>query len=63
VDFPGIGTIDLDTTKLLSNDREMLEVVTEQMFADPSILDTIASVTSTLCQDEGAGDSAPPPLS
>jgi hypothetical protein len=29
VEFPGIRTIDLDTTELLSNDREMLEVLTE----------------------------------
>jgi hypothetical protein len=30
------------------------------MFIDLSILDAIASVASALCQDEGAGDSAPP---
>jgi hypothetical protein len=35
----------------------MLEVVTEQMFTDPSILDTIASA---LRQNEGSGGSAPP---
>jgi hypothetical protein len=29
VDFPGIGTIDLDATELPSNDREILEVATE----------------------------------
>jgi hypothetical protein len=29
VDFPSIGTIDLDAPELPSNDREMLEVVTE----------------------------------
>jgi hypothetical protein len=60
VDFPGIGNIDLDAAELPSNDREILEVVTEQMFADPSILDAIASVASGLRQDEGAGGSAPP---
>jgi hypothetical protein len=32
----------------------------EQMFADPSILDTIASVVSALHPDEGAGGSAHP---
>jgi hypothetical protein len=39
----------------------MLEVATELMFADPSALDTIASVASALHQDDGAGNSAPPP--
>jgi hypothetical protein len=61
VDFPGIRTIDLDAPELLSNDRGMLEVATEQMFTDPSILDTIASVASVLHQDEGVGGPAPPP--
>jgi hypothetical protein len=60
VDFPGIGTIDLDAAELPSNDREMLEVATEKMFAYPSILDTITSVPLALRQDEGAGGSAPP---
>jgi hypothetical protein len=63
VDSPSIRTIDLDATELLSNDREILEVATEQMFTDPSILDTIASVASALLQDEGAGGSAPPAAS
>jgi hypothetical protein len=60
VDFPSIGTVDLDAPKLPSNDREMLEVATERMFTETSILDTIASVTLALCQYEGAGGSAPP---
>jgi hypothetical protein len=63
VDFPGIGIIDLGAPELLSNDREMLEVATERMFAEPSILETIASVVSALCQYEGAGGSAPPAAS
>jgi hypothetical protein len=63
VDFPGIRIIDLDTPELSSNDREMLEVATEQMFADPLILDTITSVVSALHQDEGAGSLAPPATS
>jgi hypothetical protein len=58
VDFPGIGTIDLDTPELPRNIREMLEVATERMFAEPSILDTIASVASELHQYEGSGSSA-----
>jgi hypothetical protein len=60
VDFPGIGTVDLDTPELPSNDREVLEVATEGMFAEPSILDTITSVTLALRQYEGAGGSTPP---
>jgi hypothetical protein len=58
VDFPDIGTNDLNAPELPRNDREMLEVATEQMFAEPSILDTIASVTSALHQCEGVGGSA-----
>jgi hypothetical protein len=38
----------------------MLEVATESIFADPSILETIASVASALRQYESAGGSAPP---
>jgi hypothetical protein len=60
VDFPSIGSIDLDASKLPRNGREILDVATEQMFTDPSILDAIASVASALCQEEGAGSSAPP---
>jgi hypothetical protein len=60
VDFPGIGTVDLDALELPSNDREMLEVATEWMFAESSILETIASVMLALRQYEGAGGSAPP---
>jgi hypothetical protein len=60
VDFPGIGIIDLDATELPSNDREILEVATERMFVDPSILDAIASVLLVSRQDEGAGSLAPP---
>jgi hypothetical protein len=61
VDFPGIGTVDLDTTELLSNDREMLEVTTKRMFSQSSILETIASVESALHKYESADSSAPPP--
>jgi hypothetical protein len=48
VDFPDIGAIDLDATELPSNDWEMVEVATERMFTEPSILDTITSVASAL---------------
>jgi hypothetical protein len=34
LDFPGIGIIDRDATKIPSNDREILEAVTKQVFAD-----------------------------
>jgi hypothetical protein len=42
MDFPSIRTIDLDAAELPSNDREMLEVATELMFTDSSVLDIIA---------------------
>jgi hypothetical protein len=38
VDFPGIGTVDLDAPEHPNNDQEMLEVATERMFAELSIL-------------------------
>jgi hypothetical protein len=60
VDFPGIGTINLDALELPSNDREMLEVAKERMFAKPSILDTIVSVTSALRQYEVSTARHPP---
>jgi hypothetical protein len=60
VNFPSIGTIDLDAPELPSNDQKMLDVATKQMFANSSFLDTIVLVASALRQDEGAGGSAPP---
>jgi hypothetical protein len=60
VDFPGIGIVDLDAPELPSNDREMLEVATERMFAEPSILETIMSVTLALRRYESTRGSAPP---
>jgi hypothetical protein len=59
LDFLGIGIIDLDTTKLPSNDREILEAVTEWVFADPSLLDAIALDPPVPRQDGDAGGSAP----
>jgi hypothetical protein len=61
MDFPGIGAINLDAPELLGNDRELLEAATERMFAEPTILETIASVVSALRQYESAGGAAPPP--
>jgi hypothetical protein len=60
VDLASCRFVDFDAPELPSNDREMLEVAIEQMFMDPSILDTITSVASALRQDEGAGGLAPP---
>jgi hypothetical protein len=48
VDFPGIGTIDLDAPELPGNDRELLEAVMERMFAGLMILETIGFVASVL---------------
>jgi hypothetical protein len=61
VDFPGIGTINLDAPELPDNNRELLEAATERMFTEPTILETIASVALALRQYESAGGSAPPP--
>jgi hypothetical protein len=60
MDFPGIRIIDLDATELPSNNREILEVAIEWMFADPSILDAIMSVPLMPHQDEGTSGLAPP---
>jgi hypothetical protein len=60
VDFPSIGTIDLDAPELPGNDRELLEVAPERMFAEPTILETIALVASVMRQYQGVGGSAPP---
>jgi hypothetical protein len=59
VDFPGIRIVDLDAPELLSNDREMLEVATKRMFAEPTILETLASVSLAMRQYESVGGSAP----
>jgi hypothetical protein len=63
VDFLRIELVNLDAPELPSNDREMLEVATERMFAESSILDTIVSVASALRQYESTGGSAPPAAS
>jgi hypothetical protein len=59
LDFPGIGIIDLDAIELPSNDREILEAVTEWVFADPPLLNAIASDPPVPRQDGDAGGSAP----
>jgi hypothetical protein len=57
--LPQHRIINLNAPELSSNDREMLEVAMERMFAEPLILETIASVASVLHQYESAGGSAP----
>jgi hypothetical protein len=45
IDFPGVGVIDLEAPQL---PKKVLEVATKRMFAEPSIMDTIASVLKAL---------------
>jgi hypothetical protein len=53
--IPGIWVIDLDVAELPSNDREILEAVTDRVFADSSLLDAIASGLPAPRQDGDAG--------
>jgi hypothetical protein len=57
--IPGIGTIGLDTTGIPSNDQEILEAVTEWVFANPSLLYAIVLDLPVSRQDGDAGGSAP----
>jgi hypothetical protein len=59
IDFPGVGIVDLNAPELSGNDWEMLEVATERMFIDPSILEMIASVSRALHQYKHASGFAP----
>jgi hypothetical protein len=52
IDFPGVGVTDLEAPQLL---EKVLDVATEQMFAEPSIMETIASVSQALQQYEPTG--------
>jgi hypothetical protein len=45
IDFPGMGVIDLEAPQL---PEKVLDVATERMFAKPSIMETIASVSQAL---------------
>jgi hypothetical protein len=56
IDFPGVGVIDLEAPQLSEN---VLEVATERMFIEPSIMDTIASVSKALREYERVGGFAP----
>jgi hypothetical protein len=55
--IPGIGIINLDATELPSNDREILEVVKDRVFADPSVLEPEVpeAATSVAATSAGAG--------
>jgi hypothetical protein len=57
--IPSIGTIDLDTTELPSNDREILEAVTERVFVDPSLSDDIVLDPPVSHHDGDIGGSTP----
>jgi hypothetical protein len=53
--IPGVRVIDLDTTELPSNDREIFEAVVERVFADLSVLKVeipgaVASAYRGLCR-------------
>jgi hypothetical protein len=56
IDFPGVGVIDLEAPQL---PEKVLEVATERMFVELSIMDTIASVSKALQEYERAGGFAP----
>jgi hypothetical protein len=56
IDFPGIRIIDLEAPQLL---EKVLEVATERMFAEPSIMEMNASVSKALHEYECAGGFAP----
>jgi hypothetical protein len=45
IDFPGVRVIDLEAPELL---EKVLEVATERMFNEPTIMETIASVSKAL---------------
>jgi hypothetical protein len=56
IDFPSVGNIDLEAPQF---PEKVLDVATEQMFAEPSIMETIASASKELHEYECAGDFAP----
>jgi hypothetical protein len=56
IDFPNVGIIDLEAPQLL---EKVHDVATERMFAEPSIMETITSVSKALHEYERAGGFAP----
>jgi hypothetical protein len=45
IDFPGIGVINLEAPQL---PEKVLDVATERMFAEPSIMEMMVSVSQAL---------------
>jgi hypothetical protein len=60
IDFPSIGVIDLEATHL---PEKVLDVETKRMFAEPSIMEMIASVSKALHEHKLAGGFALPAAS
>jgi hypothetical protein len=56
IDFPGVGVIHLEAPQL---PEKVLEVATEWMFAELTIMETIASVSKALQEYECAGSFVP----
>jgi hypothetical protein len=56
IDYPGVGIIDLEAPKL---PKKVLEVATERLFAEPSIMETITSMSKAQHEYERAGGFAP----
>jgi hypothetical protein len=56
IDFPSVGVIDLEAPQLL---EKVYEVASEWMFNEPMIMETIASVSKALQEDERDGGFAP----
>jgi hypothetical protein len=56
IDFPGVGVIDLEAPQ---QPEKVLEVATKRMFAETTIMETIASVSKALHEYERAGGFAP----
>jgi hypothetical protein len=60
IDFPAIGVIELEAPQL---SEKVLEVATERMFAESSIMETTASDSKVLHEYERTGGFAPPAAS
>jgi hypothetical protein len=56
IDFPGVGVIDIEVPQL---PEKVLEVATERMFSEPSIMETIALVSKALHEYDHAGGYTP----
>jgi hypothetical protein len=56
IDFPNVGVIDLEVPQF---PEKVFEVAAERMFNEPSVMETIASVSKALQEYERAGGFAP----